>query len=179
MIKIIQNKRNPGGDSVIIMSLAVQRMVFVHCSLFNLNRIFTRSLMSSLVVFFSILHGCTVFQGPPPTPPPPPSNFSDEEVTNYAQTVLKIEDQRQRAYKDIEAIMDTQPPEIACDQPESIKQLPNDAQEIAVEFCNQSKKIAADSGLSSDDFNAITENAQKDATFKKRIQNAMIRIRSP
>ena len=88
MIKIIQNKRNPGGDSVIIMSLAVQRMVFVHCSLFNLNRIFTRSLISSLVVFFSILHGCTVLQGPPPTPPPPPSNFSDEEVTNYAQTVL-------------------------------------------------------------------------------------------
>ncbi|WP_107671049.1 DUF4168 domain-containing protein [Cyanothece sp. BG0011] len=179
MLKIIQNKRNPGGDSVIIMDLAAQRMVFIHCSLLNLNRIFTRSLMSSLVVFFGILNGCSLVPNVSPTPSPPPSSFSDEEVTNYAQTVLKIEDQRRIAYDEIEAVIDNQPPEIACDQPETIKQLPEQAQKIAVQFCNESKKIAQDSGLSSNQFNAITENAQKDATLKKRIQNAMIRIRKP
>ncbi len=179
MLKIIQKKRNPGGDSVIIMNLAAQRMVFIHCSLLNLNRIFTPSLMSSLVVFFGILHGCSLAPNFSPTPPPPPSNFTDEEVTNYAQTVLKIEDQRKIAYEEIEAIIDDQPPEIACDQPESIKQLPNNAQQIAVQFCNQSKAIAQDSGLSSNQFNAITKNAQNDATLKTRIQNAMILIRKP
>lgn len=179
MVKIIQKKRNPGGDSVIIMNLAAQRMVFIHCSLLNLNRIFTRSIMSSLVVFFGILHGCSLVPNLSPTPSPPPSNFTDEEVTNYAQTVLRIEDQRRIAYEEIEAIIEDQPPEIACDQPESIKQLPNNAQKIAVEFCNQSKQIAQDSGLSSIQFNAITENAQKDASLKKRIQNAMILIRRP
>lgn len=179
MLKIIQKKRNPGGDSVIIMNLAAQRMVFIHCSLLNLNRIFTRSIMSSLVVFFSILHGCSLLPNVSPTPSPLPSNFSDEEVTNYAQTVLKIEDQRRIAYDQIEAVIDDQPPEIACDQPQTIQKLPDEAQKIAVEFCNESKQIAQDSGLSSNQFNAMTENAQKDASLKKRIQNAMIRIRKP
>ncbi|WP_232285661.1 DUF4168 domain-containing protein [Crocosphaera chwakensis] len=135
--------------------------------------------MSSLVVFFGILHGCSLLPNVSPTPSPPPSNFSDEEVTNYAQTVLKIEDQRRIAYDQIEAVIDDQPPEIACDQPQTIKQLPDKAQKIAVEFCNESKQIAQDSGLSSNQFNAITENAQKDASLKTRIQNAMIRIRKP
>ncbi|MEM8779349.1 MAG: DUF4168 domain-containing protein, partial [Cyanobacteria bacterium P01_G01_bin.49] len=110
---------------------------------------------------------------------PPVSSFSDEDVTNYARTVLKIESQRQVAYEQIEEIIDDPPPEIACDRPKSLQQLPTDAQKIAVEFCNQSKKIAQESGLSSNQFNAITEKAQKDETLKKRIQNAMIRIRQP
>ncbi|MEL4894051.1 DUF4168 domain-containing protein [Crocosphaera sp. Alani8] len=135
--------------------------------------------MSSLAVFFSILQGCTLVPNLSPNPSPQLSNFSEEDVTNYAQTVLKIERQRQMAYGQIEAIIEDQPPEIACNQPETIRKLPNNAQEIAVEFCNQSKKIAEDSGLSSNQFNAITENAQKDEILKKRIQNAMIRIRKP
>ena len=179
MLKIIQKKRNPGGDSVIIMNLAAQRMVFIHCSLLNLNRIFTRSLMSSLVALIGILHGCTLFPTVSPTPSPPLSTFSDEEVKNYAQTVLKIEDKRQIAYQEIEEIIEDPPPEIACNQPDSLKQLPTQAQTIAVEFCNQSKKIAQDSGLNSNTFNAITENAQKDDTLRKRIQNAMILLRQP
>ena len=48
-----------------------------------------------------------------------------------------------------------------------------------VKFCNLSKKIAQDSGLSSNKFNSITEKAQKDTTLRKRIQNAMIRARLP
>ncbi len=179
MLKIIQKKRNPGGDSVIIMNLAAQRMVFIHCSLLNLNRIFTRSLMSSLVALLGILHGCSLVPNVSPTPSPPLSDFSDEEVKNYAQTVLKIEDKRQTAYQEIEEIINDPPPEIACNQPDSLKQLPKQAQTIAVEFCNQSKQIAQDSGLNSNTFNAITENAQKDDTLKKRIQNAMIRLRQP
>ncbi len=179
MLKIIQKKRNPGGDSVIIMNLAAQRMVFIHCSLLNLNRIFTRSLMSSLVALIGILHGCNLVPTVSPTSSPPISNFSEQDVTNYAQTVLKIEEQRQIAYQEIEKIIEDPPPEIACDQPNTLKQLPSQAQTVAVKFCNQSKKIAQDSGLSSSQFNAITENAQKDETLKKRIQNAMILIRKP
>ncbi|MDJ0510452.1 MAG: DUF4168 domain-containing protein [Crocosphaera sp.] len=179
MLKIIQKKRSPGGDSVIIMNLAAQRMVFIHCSLFNLDRIFTRSLMSSLVALIGILHGCSLVPTVSPTPSPPLSNFSDEEVKNYAQTVLEIEDKRQIAYQEIEDIIENQPPEIACNQPDSLKQLPTQAQTIAVDFCNQSKKIAQDSGLNSNKFNAITENAQKDDTLRKRIQNAMIGLQQP
>ncbi|MEA5535842.1 DUF4168 domain-containing protein [Crocosphaera sp. XPORK-15E] len=139
----------------------------------------TRSLMSSLLAILGILHGCNFVPIFSPRTSPPETNFSDKDITNYAQTVLKIESQRQAAYQQIEEIIGDPPPEIACDQPKTLKPLPTDAQKVAVEFCNQSKKIAQESGLTSNQFNNITENAQKDETLKKRIQNAMIRIRQP
>lgn len=152
-------------------------MVFIHCSLLNLNRTLTRSLMASLLAIFGILQGCNLLPIFPPKPSPSVSNFSDEDITNYAQTVLKIESQRQNAYQRIEKIIGDPPPEIACDRPKTLQQLPTEAQKVAVKFCNQSKKIAQESGLTSNQFNAITETAQQDETLKKRIQNAMIRVR--
>ena len=135
--------------------------------------------MASLIAILGILQGCNLVPIFTPEPSPSVSNFSDEDITNYAQTVLKIESQRTIAYQKIEEIIDDPPPEIVCDRPQTIQQLPKDAQAVAVKFCNQSKNIAQESGLTSQEFNLITEKAQKDETLKKRIQNAMIRIRQP
>ena len=138
-----------------------------------------RFFMSSLITLLGILYGCSLVSTISPSFSQSIMKFSDTDITNYAQIVLKIEDQRQIAYQKIEEITEGLPREISCDQSYTLKQLPNQAQTIAVKFCNLSKKIAQDSGLSSNKFNSITEKAQKDTTLRKRIQNAMIRARLP
>jgi hypothetical protein len=169
--------RNPGGDFDIIIYLAAQRMVFIHCSLLPLNRTLTRSLMASLLAIIGILYGCNVVPTIRVQPSPSNLEITDKDIKNYAKTVLKIESQRKIAYQKIEQILGDPPPEIVCDRPDTLKQLPPDAQKVAVEFCNNSKKIAQESGLTSSQFNQMTQKAQKEETLKKKIQNAMIQVR--
>lgn len=102
--------------------------------------------------------------------------FSDAQIQRYARAVLQIESHRQRAYRQIQQIIGRSPGNIACYQPETLRKLPREAQKIAVDFCNTSKKIAQNSGLSAAQFNRITQQAQTDAALKRRIQNAIRQI---
>ncbi|MGL5033404.1 MAG: DUF4168 domain-containing protein, partial [Microcystaceae cyanobacterium] len=83
------------------------------------------------------------------------------------------------AYGKIQKIVGHVPPKMACNNKDSLTSLPKEAQRIAVDFCNQAKKIAKASGLSSADFNKITEAARSNPTLKKRIQTFIIQLRSP
>jgi hypothetical protein len=104
-------------------------------------------------------------------------DFSQAQINQYAKVVLEIETERKTAYKQIQKILGKTPPQISCNQKDSLKKLPNDAQKIAVNFCNKSKKIAQDSGLKSSEFNAITDGLKKDSDLKNRIQKAIIQLR--
>jgi hypothetical protein len=104
-------------------------------------------------------------------------NFTDTQIQNYARAVLQIESHRQQAYRQIQQIIGRSPGNLACYQPETLRILPREAQKIAVDFCNTSKKIAQNSGLSADQFNRITRQAQTDAALKRLIQNAIRQIR--
>jgi hypothetical protein len=103
--------------------------------------------------------------------------FSNEQITKYAKAVLEIETRRQQAYQKIQQIIGQTPPEITCNRRDTFRNLPREAQKIAVEYCNSSKKIVATSGLSVAEFNAITTRVQSDRELKTRIQNEIIRIR--
>lgn len=103
-------------------------------------------------------------------------NFSDEQISNYAKAVLEIETHRQKAYKNIQNILGSSPPDITCNQPDSFKTLPKEAQGIAVDYCVTSKQIIENSSLTNEDFNTITVRLRTDKDLKMRIQNAMIRI---
>ena len=151
-------------------------MVFIHCSLLNLNRTLTRSLMASLLAFIGILHGCNIVPTFSRQDPSSTSEITETDIVNYAITVLTIESQRQIAYQEIEDIIDDSPPEIVCNRPKSFRKLPNEVQKIAVDFCNRSKTIAKEGGLTASKFNIMTQKAQGDKTFKQQIQNAMIEM---
>lgn len=103
-------------------------------------------------------------------------DFSDTQLQNYARAVLQIESHRQQAYREIQRIIGRPPGNLACYQPETLRNLPREAQKIAVDFCNISKKIAQNSGLSAEQFNRITRQVQTDAALKRRIQNAIRQI---
>lgn len=151
-------------------------MVFIHCSLLNLNRTLTRSLMASLLALIGILHGCNIVPIFSRQDPSSISEITDSDIINYARTVLTIESQRQIAYQKIEDIINDSPPEIACDSPKSFRKLPGEAQKIAVDFCNSSKTIAERRGFTASKFNIMTQKAQGDETLKQKIQNAMVKI---
>ncbi len=104
-------------------------------------------------------------------------DFNDTQIVNYANVVLSIEPLRQDAYQKIQKIIGRTPPNIACDQKETFKGLPNEAQKVAVNYCNQSRLIVQNSGLSVNQFNDMTLRVRSDQELKRRVQNAMIRIR--
>ncbi len=156
-------------------------MLTFKCFSPNLNRTLTRSLVASVLAAIGILCGVVpefscqslrlTFSSSAYT-----QDFSDEQVMKYAQAVLLMESLRQQAYQDIQQIIGDSLPNIACHQPNTLRNLPPDAQKIATDYCRTSKQIVENIGLSISQFNAITTRVQSDQNLERRIQNAMIQI---
>ncbi|MFW6359206.1 MAG: DUF4168 domain-containing protein [Chroococcales cyanobacterium] len=103
--------------------------------------------------------------------------ITQEEIKSVAQIILLTETPRQRTFADIERIMGAKPSSpIACHQPDTLRNLPRQAQEIAVEFCNNYRQVVESNRLSVTRFNEIIRQAQSDSNLEKRIQNAMIQL---
>jgi Domain of unknown function (DUF4168) len=149
----------------------------------SLHQTFSRFLSISAFSFVSLLSGLTpdllanksnlVFSATAQAQSPPVSN---EEVTSYAKVVLGIEKERQKTYTEIKNIIGGQPPEIACNKPESFNSLPQNARNIAANFCKHYERVVTDNGLSSERFNVITIQAQNDEDLKTRIRNELIKL---
>ena len=102
--------------------------------------------------------------------------FNAQQITNYARALLQIESHRRQAYQNIQNIIGKQPPNIICNRRSTIRNLPRNAQDIAINYCKISKKIVEESGLSVSVFNSITQKVRSDNNLRRRIQNAMIDI---
>lgn len=102
---------------------------------------------------------------------------TDEEITNYARSVLEIEPIRRSAYEQIRQITgSSNVPSIQCNEPRRLNSLPRNIRQIAVNYCNQARAIAHDNGLSDERFNAITIAHQEDADLSNRIQQAILQL---
>ncbi len=138
------------------------------------------STIAWLVGVTAILAGCSstqVSDDPTPIPTISGESVTPKEVENYAKAVLAIEQSRRSAFNDIQQILKNgQIPDINCTQSDTLADLPNDVKNIAVKYCNQSKKIGESQGLTMPQFNAITVSAQSDSELKRRIQNELIRL---
>jgi len=110
-------------------------------------------------------------------PPVPPVILSEEEVSNYATTILEIEPIRQETFTKIQQVASpgTLPPNFICNQPDTVADLPKKAQTIAVDYCTQAKQISESNSLSMTRFNEITANLPTDATLQQEIQAELLR----
>jgi hypothetical protein len=156
-------------------------MLSIHFSLGKFSDNLNRFLMISFLATIAVAGG--IVPNLEPTSPQltfgstaQAEDFTAQEVTNYARAVLQIETLRQQAYQDIQQIIDKQPPDIVCNAPSSFSSLPANAKKIATSFCQTSKKIVENSGLTVSQFNTITSTAQSNKTLERRIQEAMLRI---
>ncbi|MFM7884231.1 MAG: DUF4168 domain-containing protein [Microcystis panniformis] len=103
-------------------------------------------------------------------------DFTADQIKRYATAVLWIETERKEAYQAISQILGKIPPAITCNQLESFNNLPANAQRIAVDYCNKSKKIVQDNGFTAAQFNTITNRISSDDNLRRQVQNEMIRL---
>lgn len=159
-------------------------MRLVACvSKMKLNHLLSKSFLISLPTVVGICAaGVPIFQEKQPfvafrEPVAVAQNFSNEEITSYARTVLKLEQVRLQAYDDIkQKIGSGNIPNIVCNQPETLNSLNPDVRPIAINYCNSSKQIVETNGLTSAQFNAITASQQNNPALAKRIQDEIKRL---
>jgi hypothetical protein len=102
---------------------------------------------------------------------------TEDEITNYARSVLAIEPIRQSAYEQIKQITgSSNVPTIACHRPRSLNDLSGEVRQIAVNYCNRAIEIVERNNLTITRFNAITIAHQEDAELSSRIQQAILRL---
>jgi len=167
-----------------LLSLSIQRQtrMVIYCyPLADLGQSLRRSFIVTFLAVIAILGGVipefswttdvVSFQSSAYT-----QDFTADQIKRYATAVLLIETQRKQAYQAISQILGKIPPAITCNQRESFNNLPANAQKIAVDYCNNSKKIVQDSGLNATEFNAITNRVRSDDNLRRRVQNEMIRL---
>ncbi|AFY42960.1 DUF4168 domain-containing protein [Nostoc sp. PCC 7107] len=102
---------------------------------------------------------------------------NNNEIVSYAQAVLAMEPSRQQAFGEIKKLIGGgEIPQIVCNDPKSINNLPRKARDIAVNYCNRSQKIVEENGLTIERFNKITVEVQNDNNLKRQIYNTLIRL---
>ncbi|NEP73264.1 MULTISPECIES: DUF4168 domain-containing protein [Okeania] len=109
------------------------------------------------------------------------ANFTDEEITKYSTTVLQIENLRIGVYQEIQNEFQKQSPggsipPIICNQKNTVNDLPRNIQVIAVNYCNQAKKIIDSNDMTVTLFNQITMAQKINQTLRERIQTELLRL---
>ncbi|MEB3233560.1 MAG: DUF4168 domain-containing protein [Leptolyngbyaceae bacterium] len=103
-----------------------------------------------------------------------------ETIDNYAEAVLNIEQIRTDTFATITTLMAPDPvPSIACNQEDSIRDLPNDVQDLVVDFCQTSIALVEATGLTVPEFNQITADQAGDPALFDAIQEALTRLQTP
>jgi hypothetical protein len=101
----------------------------------------------------------------------------DDELINYAKSILLMEGPRQEAFGKIKLLISSQEiPQIVCNVSESINRLPRQAKNIAVNYCTRSQNIVQENHLTVDRFNRITQAVQSNGTLKQRIYNILLNL---
>lgn len=102
--------------------------------------------------------------------------ISNEEITIYARSVLAIEPRRDRAYNEIKGIVGGSVPRVVCNETQEINRLSGNVRGIAVNYCQQAKKIIETNGLTVSRFNQLTLLQQANPAVKQRIQAELLRL---
>lgn len=101
------------------------------------------------------------------------------DIDNYARAVLRIEEVRQSTLGTVQSIVgDADLSAIACHQEESLDNLPENAQQLIVTFCQDSIGFVTQNDLSVEQFNYMTNAQKSDEALKIAIQDALIRLQS-
>jgi len=167
-------------EDIMQRPLVTSGLVKLSCRAWQKTRVFsTIGLQMGLLV---VMAGCSskaASDTPSPIAPVPAESVTAKEVANYAAAVLAIEPIRQEAYKEVQDNTKDEPlPDFTCTQSDTIASLPTNLEKVAVNYCNQAKKIGEAQGFTMARFNQITVTAQSDAILQQRIQNELQRLQN-
>lgn len=104
--------------------------------------------------------------------------FTPEETENYAKAGYQVELLRRQVYKEIKNIINEPPPNIVCDQQETLQNLNSNVRKIADRYCNQSRQIVQQNNLSINRFNELKNHYDRRDDFYQRVQNILLEIQN-
>jgi hypothetical protein len=105
--------------------------------------------------------------------------ISNQEITNYARSVLAIEPRRVEAYNEIKGMAGGSVPRVVCNETQEINRLSGSFRGIAVNYCQQAKKIIESNNLTVSRFNQLTLLQQANPRVKQLIQAELLRLQQP
>lgn len=101
-------------------------------------------------------------------------NPSDSELQRYGAAATRIEELRRTTYNSIREIVgNSKSPALACNQQQNFNQLPNEARNMAIDYCEQSERIVEQNGLTINQFNQITRQLKQNPALYQRLQQLM------
>ncbi|WP_373535519.1 DUF4168 domain-containing protein [Microcoleus sp.] len=102
--------------------------------------------------------------------------ISNTEITNYARAVLSIEPRRVQAYQEIKGMAGGSVPRVVCNETQEINRLSGGVRGVAVNYCDQAKKIIESNNLTVRRFNELTLLQQANPAVKQQIQAELLRL---
>lgn len=105
--------------------------------------------------------------------------YTSEEVINYAKAGYEVELLRRQIYKEIKTLVNEPPPNIVCNQEQTLNNLPEQVRAIASRYCNQSKQIVQQHNLSINRFNELKAHYDRGTEFYKQVQNILLDLQTP
>lgn len=177
---ILSEYRDRAKEQTMQRPFVTSGLVKLSCQPWQKTKVF--SAIGLQVGLMVALVGCSskaAFDTPSPISPVPAESVTAKEVADYAAAVLAIEPIRQDAYKAVQDNTKDEPvPDFTCTQADTIAALRPNLERVAVNYCNQAKKISEAQGFTMARFNQITVTAQSDAILQQRIQNELQRLQN-
>lgn len=104
--------------------------------------------------------------------------YTEEETINYAKAGYKVELLRQKIYKEIKGMINEPPPNIVCNQQETLNSLRDDVRQIANRYCNESRQIVREHNLTINRFNELKTYYDRGDSFYQQVQNILIQLQN-
>ena len=105
-------------------------------------------------------------------------DYTEDEARNYARAGFEVELLRQKAYQEIKSSISGQPPNIVCNQPETLEELNSKIRQIAQRYCNESRRIVREHNLTVDRFNELKQYYDRGDDFYQQVQNILIDLQN-
>jgi hypothetical protein len=150
-------------------------------SKFRLNRMLRQSLLAGIISAAALASGWApgLYEQSPNLvfgSAAQAQDISSEEITSYARAVLAIEPRRVEAYNEIKGMAGGSVPRVVCNETQEINRLSGSVRGIAVNYCQQAKKVIETNGLTVSRFNQLTLLQQANPAVKQRIQAELLRL---
>lgn len=104
--------------------------------------------------------------------------YTSEEVYNYAKAGFEVEMLRQQVYQEIKSMVNEPPPDIVCDRPETMSDIPDNIQGIAHDYCDRVPQIVEENNLSIQRFNQLKNDYDRGGPFYQQVQQQLLNLQN-
>lgn len=102
--------------------------------------------------------------------------YTSEEIHNYAKAGFEQEMLRQQVYQEIKSMVNQPPPDITCDRPNTMNDIPSNLRGIVNNYCNRSMQIVGDNNLSIERFNQLKTYYDRGGSFYQEVQQQLLNM---